>query len=903
MLRQLYARLRALWNWRRKESELDEEIGFHLAEEASERIAAGLTADQARIAAKKDFGNAPLIKDEIRDAWVWPWVHDLVQDVRFGIRLIVKNPVFSLVAVLTLAVGIGATTAIVSVAQTVLLRPLPYPGSDRLVRVGEVGVTEGRNSNGFISNLAIAQWRAAKSFEYIAGYAPRSYTWVGPDGPEKLAGATVSPGLFPLLGVAPHIGRVFTVEEEAPGAHRVALLSYRSWVNRLDHVQDVVGAPVILDGEPFAIVGVLPQGFSFPGRDVEVWTPLTLPSTQNPGVLTAIAFPALARLRDGVTVEEARAEAKTIAQRELAEHPLRSAIERPARTARVVSLHEDMVREVRPALLVFLAAVVGVLVIGVTNLAGLLLARGTTRYRELAIRASLGAGRGRLIRQLLTESVVLSLTGGALGLLGVVWILDGLPAVVPGDVPRLHEVRVDAAVLGFTAGLSMIAGLIFGTVPALQWSRVHLVRTLNECGARSSGGFRVLRANTLRAGLVVLQVALALVLLVCAGLLLRSFVSLLRVDPGYDPANVLTAQVDNPGFRVGSTPTYLTPEMMDSQMQATTRFAGRLIDELKALPRVRAVTVALSLPFVEGSERAVIWRVGRPPPTDPGERQVATVHAVSPGYLDTMRLRLARGRFLSRHDGAASVDVVVVVSEALARAVFRGDDPVGQRIHFGHNTAQVVGVVRDVRYGELDSTDSGAALYMPLSQIAKRPTFTSSLKLAVLVDGDPLRLAPFLRDVVTKVDPSAPLVDVMTMEGRLSASVAQPRFFTWMAGLLATLAVSLAAIGLYGTLASTVSERRGELGVRMALGARRTDILVLVLRQGTALVVCGLVCGLLLAAGSSRVLEGWLFGVDSRDPTTYAAVPILLVIVALLAAYVPARRATRVEPMDVLRFE
>ena len=715
-LRRFLLRLYNFLRPERAERELTREVASHLSLLEDDYQRRGMTPEQARLAARRAFDGVERAKERSRDERSFLWLEDARRDVRHAARTLARAPGFTAVAVLTLALGIGATTAIFSVINGVLLRPLPYPDPERIVRVGEV-VREGRGS-GTLSNRSLPLWRETESFEQVAGYSPRSYTWLGPGGPQKLSGAVISPAMLPLLRIAPHLGRLFTTAEEAPGADRVALLSYQSWVNRFAENSDVVGAPVGLDGEPYTIVGVLPEGFYFPDPEVEVWTPLSLPPYDTGSMQVLIAFTALARLRDGVTIEQARTEGRTIVQRLDADRPRRaSGATSPARDVQVISLHEEMVRDLRPALLVLSAAVVGVLLIAITNLAGLLLARGTTRQRELAVRGALGAGRGRLVRQLLTESVALSVCGGAIGLLAVFWILGILPAVAPRDVPRLDEVRVDATILVFNLGLSIVVGLVFGSAPALQWSRVNLVRTLNEGSAQTAGGFGVLRANKARAALVVLQVALALVLLIGAGLLLRSFVELVRVDPGYDPANVITAQVDLPQpirfdladlARITEPPTL---EEMDGRRDAAARFADQLLAQIDTLPGVRAAGFASFLPFVPGSARGTIRWDGGPEPRNASERVMATVQVASPGYLHAMGLRLRSGRFLTERDTAGSPHVVVV-NEALAREVFLGAEPIGQRLRYGSGTWEIIGVIRDVKYAGLDAAASEPELYL-----------------------------------------------------------------------------------------------------------------------------------------------------------------------------------------------
>ena len=843
----------------------------------------------------------------------------LARDIRHAARVLARHRTFTLTALAILALGIGANTAMFSVVYGLLLRPLPYPDPGAIVRVG-YGRSTQPGSIGWLTNRSLPRLQEeAASFEQVAGYAPRSLGWRGPDGPVSLRGAMVSPSFFPLLRATPRLGRLFTDDDARQGAHRVVLLSFRTWATRFAADPDIAGAPIELDGEPYTAVGVLAEGFAFPNLEAEVWTPMVVqPSApvanaEGRTLTVSFAFPALGRLRPGVSAVQAAAEVDTILQPpdtggapSGAGGPANRA---PAFVGRVVPLQEEMVREHRPALLVLSAAAALVLLIACVNVAGLLLARGITRQRELAVRGALGAARGRIVRQLLTESVVLSAGGGALGLVAAAALLRAVPALAPADLPRLDEVGVDAAVLGFTALLAVAVGLLVGAAPALQWSRLPLVRILNEGSAQSAGGFRLLRANRARAGLAAAQVALALVLLVGAGLLLRSFVELVAVDPGYDPANVLTARVANPDLGSLFFAGRVTTELIAERTAASRRFYGALHDRLtqmERLPGVEAVGLSSGLPFGGGGRGVVRLQVGgRPAPADPGDLPEARVQTVTPGYFDVMRLRLRSGRFLGRLD-AAGAPRAVVVNETLVREAFDGEPAVGRRLHFGRDDEPwtVVGVVGDVEYQDLAATESSGEIYASVDQSEASTTFSlADPFVSIRAIGDPVASLPFLREAVADVHPRAPVDDVMTMDARLSSAVAQPRVYSLFVGFFAALAVFLAAAGLYGLLSYTVSQRRREIGVRMALGAQRRDIVGLVVRQGAALVAGGLVAGLLAAAASTRILESLLFGVTASDALTFATAAVLLLAAALLACYLPARGATRINPTDALRAE
>ena len=843
----------------------------------------------------------------------------LARDIRHAARVLARHRTFTLTALVILALGIGANTAMFGIVYGLLLRPLPYPDPGAIVRVG-YGRSTQPGSIGWLTNRSLPSLQEdAASFEQVAGYAPRSLGWSGPDGPITLRGAMVSPSLFPLLRATPRLGRLFTDDDARQGEHRVVLLSFRTWTTRFAADPDIAGAPIELDGEPYTVVGVLAEGFAFPGPEDELWTPMIMqPSApvadaEGRTLTVSFAFAALGRLRPGVSPAQAAAEVDTILQPPdtagAAAGAGGPANQAPAFVGRVIPLQEEMVREHRPALLVLSAAAALVLLIACVNVAGLLLARGITRQRELALRGALGARRGRIVRQLLTESVVLSAGGGALGLAAAMAVLRAVPALAPADLPRLDEVGVDAAVLGFTALVAVAVGLLVGAVPALQWSRLPLVRILNEGSAQSAGGFRLLRANRARAGLAAAQVALALVLLVGAGLLLRSFVELVAVDPGYDPANVLTARVANPDLGSLFFAGPVTAELLAGRTASSRRFYGALRDRLARLdrlPAVEAVGLSSGLPFGGGGRGVMRLSVaGRPEPADPADLPEARVQTVTPGYFDVMRLRLRRGRFLGRLD-AAGARRAVVVNETLVREAFDGGPAVGRRLHFGRDDEPwtVVGVVSDVEYQDLAATGSSGEIYVSVDQSDASSNFSlADPFVSIRTIGDPVASLPFLREAVADVHPRAPVDDVTTMDARLSAAVAQPRVYSLFVGFFAGLALFLAAAGLYGVLSYTVSQRRREIGVRMALGAQRRDILALIVRQGAVLVVGGVVLGLLASAASTRILESLLFGVTAADALTFATASLVLLAVALLACYLPARRATRINPMDALRAE
>ena len=905
---------------RAAERDVDEELRLHLDLERERQRDAGVPEDEALRAARRTLGNGTLIRERTRDVWGWRWLDDLGRDVRHAARALWRSLGFAATVVLTLALGIGANTAMFSIVHGMLIRPLPYPDAGAIVRITEA---MGPRMSPFVTSASMAALlEGTESFEQLAGYAPSSFSWRGPEGAITLRAARVSPSMFPLLRATPHLGRLFAEGEALAGADRVVLLNHGAWTRRFGSDPDIVGSVIDLDSAPHTIVGVLAEGFFFPSPEEEIWTPYVMPGYSitppegGQGASFSVPFvTALGRLRPGVSTERAATEVRTILRRsgliaQAAAMSGRVTADLPEIDARVVSLQEEMVRGYRPALLALTAATALVLLIACINVAGLLLARGVTRRRSLAVCAALGAGRGRLVRQLLTESVVLSTGGGLLGPAAAAVVLRGLPAVVPGDVARLDDVGINGTGLAFALALSVVVGLAFGAAPAFQWSRFSLVRALNEGSAQASGGFRLLRSNRARAALAAAQVALAVVLLVGAGLLLRSFVGLVTVDRGYDSTNVITARTRNPEARRGAS----LPEPGAGDGGADARFQAALLEamtRLEGLPDVAAVGISSGLPLASGGTTTStrVRVAGQPESADPGDRLSSRVAWASPGYFDAMRLRLLDGRLFTRSDRVGGPGVVVV-NETFARALSRDGQAVGQRVQFGFGGRgddepwwEVIGVVADMRYAGLTVAGQQAEAFAPADQAqAARPVGADAFVTA-RTTGDPVALIPFIREAVVEAHPRAEIEDVMTMDGRLSLAVAQPRFYTVLVGFFAALALFLAASGIYGLLSYTVAQRRGEIGIRMALGARRGDILGLVVRQGAVLVAAGAAVGLAAGALSSRVLESFLYGVATDDRLTFAAAPLVLVAVALVACWLPARRATRVDPMEVLRFE
>jgi putative ABC transport system permease protein len=807
------------------------------------------------------------------------------QDVRFGVRMLLKKPVFTAIAVLALALGAGANTAIFSVVNGVLLRPLPYKDPDKLVRIGEWSKQVPGMS---ISYPNFKDWRERnRVFDGLAATQFDSYNLTGGDEPERLQGRNVSYNFFDVLGVLPAAGRSFRSDEDRAGAPRVTVISHGLWQRRFGGDRKIVGKSVALNGESYTVVGVLPRDYRF-GTQTDVFVPLGLKEDDetvrerdnHPGIY------AVARLKDGVTFEQAQEEMKGIAAQLAEEYPKENA----GNSVSLTPLREYFVGDVRTSLLMLLAAVGFVLLIACANVANLLLARAASRSREIAVRKAMGASRFRIIRQLLTESLMLAIVGGTVGLLLAMWGVDVLRRASLDLLPTTAEIGLDRTVLLFTFGICILTGVLFGLAPALSASKTDLSESLKEGGRTGAeGGPR----NLVRSMLVVIEVALSVMLLVGSGLLVRSFMLLRETETGFRQENLLTMQLS---YRVGK----------DEGGKAVNFF--RAVEEkVRALPGVEAAALSNGVPLLGSSETS--FQIEGRPVAEPGKRPMTVAFWTTPGHLDAMGIRLLRGRFIGEHDTAGSLPVTVI-DEEFARLYFPGEEPVGQYLAGDpeHDIphSQIVGVVAHVKNYGLDSPGPvQAEMYRPRAQVPDKyqPLLAERVSLLVRTFQEPEALTAAVRHAVQEVDPNLPVYSVQTMEQVVSDSVASQRLSMMLLLIFAAVAVVLAAVGIYGVMSYAVSQRTHEIGVRMALGAQGGDVLRMVVRQGMLLVLIGVGAGLLLAAALTRLMSGLLYGVSATDPLTFAGVPLLLFAVALIACLVPARRATKVDPMEALRYE
>ncbi|HYN85037.1 MAG TPA: ABC transporter permease [Pyrinomonadaceae bacterium] len=802
---------------------------------------------------------------------------NILQDVRYGLRMLLKSRGVTAAALVALALGIGANTAIFSVVNAVLLRPLPYKDADRIVILRER--TPKMDLSFSYPNFQDLRDQN-EVVEDLAAFRRESFNLTGAGEPERLSGRMVSHTFFTTLGAEPQHGRVFAAEDDRTGAPRAAVLSHGFWQRRFAADPALVGKQLTLNGDSYTVVGVAAPGFAF-GAETDVYVPIGLfeERYKDRGAHPGISI--IGRMRPGVTLEQARAGLDAVMARLEEQYPDSNKEHR----VYAETLYENTVGDVRTSLYVLLGAVAFVLLIACANVANLLLARSAGRQKEIAIRTAMGASRWRIVRQLLTESVLLSVAGGALGLLVAVWGTDLLVAAVPDDIPRLRDAGVNARVLLFTLGVSVVTGLVFGLVPAFQASRPDLNETLKE-GERGSTGAR----QHVRSALVVAEVAVALVLLVGAGLMVRSFWRLQSVATGFDPANVLTMQ--------------LSVTAAEGESRRALNFFDDVAARVRRLPGVEEAAFTSGAPFIGATETSV--KVDGQP--EEAEQLMTVQYVTTPEYLRAMGLRLKRGRYINEEDRAGR-PVAIVIDERLAEKAFPGEDPVGRRLSFSDTVLppmEVVGVVEHVKhYGLTGEAPVNQQLYLPLAQVPEKvmPNVARRMTLVVRTKGDPLAMTGAVRQQILAADPNQPAFNVSTMERAVAQSIGQRRFAMTLLAIFAAIALVLAAVGIYGVMSYSVTQRTHEIGIRMALGAQARDIMRLVVGQGMALAAAGVVLGVVAALLLTRVIASMLYGVTATDPATFAAIPLLLAAIALLACLIPARRATKVDPMVALRYE
>ena len=805
----------------------------------------------------------------------------LLQDLRYAVRLLGKSPGFTAIAILTLALGIGANTAIFTVVNAVLLRPLGFRDPSRIVLVAEKSAYPTVST----SYQNYVDWRdQSHSFESMEATRGTTITLTGSGEPERLNARMATAPLFSLLGVNAILGRTFLSEEDRAGGAPVVVLGYGLWQRRFGGARDILGRSITLDSQPYTVVGVLPSGFELL-QPADIFLPFTpwaktLPDDRNwhPGI-----FP-IARLKEGISREQARTEMVGITKRLEEQYPIYNT----GTSADVVDLQEQLVKGVRPALVLLLGAVAAVLLIACVNVANLLLARAASRGREVAIRTSMGASRWRVTRQLITESVLLSLGGGVLGLLFAWASLGPLLKLSATSLPAVFAVSLDRWVLFFTLAVSLVTGLLFGIVPALRTAKLDLRETLNESSRGSTAGPG---HHRIRGALVAGEIAMAMLLLVGAGLLLRSFSRLQDIPPGFQADHLLVADLPL------SLTAYAKPEQRF-------QFFDRIVERVKSLPGVRSAGAASFLP-VSGGGGLLHFNIYGRPPKSPHDYIATGYRTITPNYFETLGMPLEQGRFFTAAD-TEKAPAVVVINAMMAKTYFPGENPLGKRLQVGATPEsdvpwmEVVGVVGDVRQG-LD-LDPKAEMYLPYRQADQvLPVFQLSIVLRTATD--PMLQASALRSALAEIDPNQPLVRVRTMEENMAATVAQPRFRTWLIGIFAGLALILAGVGVYGVMSYTVTQRTSEIGIRVTLGAQPEDVFRIVVGEGLRLALTGVGAGILGALALTRLLRSFLYGVSAYDPLTFVGVALLLTLVAVAASFFPARRATLVDPMVALRYE
>jgi predicted permease len=882
--------LNRLFKKEKTEKQLDSELRFHLEQLAKDYVRSGMDPEQARRRARIEFGGMEGVKEDCRESRSVHMLETFFQDARYGLRTMGKSLGFTLTAVLTLTLGIGANTAIFSVVNGVLLNPLPFPEPEQLVALHESKVNFQRGS---ISYLNFRDWQQYnRSFSAMAISRGYAFSLTGLGEAEQVQGEFVSADFFRLLGVSPALGRQLATGEDEIGANPVVLISQALWQEKFGAAREVLGKSITLDGRKYTIIGVIPAGFdlAMPGfRTSAVYVPIG--QWNNPLLpqrSSGLGFHGVGRLKPGVRIEQARADMEQLTRGLAVAYPEAN----KGIGATLVPLKNQIVGQVRPYLIVLLGAVGFVLLIACVNVANLLLARANRRTREFAVRIALGASQSRLIRQLLTESVLLALAGGGLGLALAAWGTQAMLKTLPTSLPRASEISLDGKVLVFTLVVSLLSGILFGLIPALKTSRTDVSARINE-GGRNLSPTR----HRVQNAFVVIELGMALVLLTGAGLMIRSLTRLWSVDPGFEAHNVLTFGITLP------------PPMMKASASEI-RAAFREIDEkLASLPGIEAASVSWGAVPMQGDDEVLFWKDGQPRPANSNDMSWALNYVVGPDYLKVMKIPLLRGRFFDAHDDERS-PLAIVVDDVFAEKFFPAENIMGKRVHLANpdTMGQIVGVVKHVKQWGLDSDDTHelrAQMYRPFMQLPDTAMALSASGTGIMVRSKPSAAALFesIRGVLHQMNHEQVIFGPQTMEETIAESLAARRYSMILLGAFAALALVLAGIGIYGVIAYVVGQRTQEIGIRMALGARRLHVLGMVLGSGARLIVAGLGAGVVAAFALTRLMASLLFGVTTTDPVTFLCVAGLLTLVALLACFGPARRATRVDPMQALRCE
>lgn len=878
-LSQFGRRLLMLFRRKQFDRDLDEEMRLHCDLRKQEQISAGLSPEEAHFTASRRFGNATVLREESREMWGWNWLEHAVQDLRYAVRTMKRSPAFTALAVLSLGLGIGGNAAMFSLVNGVLIRPLPYPDSRRLVRV----------TGYYPKGAAVALQQSSRAMDVAAYTDDSEFNLTGRGEAVHLVGSAVASNLFFVLQAGPELGRIFRTGEDRPGQDDIVLLSHSLWKTRFGGDPGVVGHSITIDGVNRQVVGVMPPDFGFPSPEAQLWVPLHL-DPNNQYAYWHDFMPLIARLRPGATLQQARGEISSLIPHLITLFPYPMAREWNA-DATAIPLQQDLVGDVRARLLVLQCAVGLVLLIACANVAGLLLSRATTRQKEMALRVALGAGRGRIIRQLLTESVLLALAGGGVGITLAVEGISTLKRVLPAGTPGLHQLGIDGQVLAFAAALAVLTGLAFGLLPALSASRFDLAERIKVGGQRSTGTAGV----RLRRAVIAAEVALAVVLAVCAGLLIKSLWMLSQVNPGFRPEHILTVRVSPDGSLCRERPACIA---LYSELLRSAQSTSGVAD----VAATNAVPLEGYLPFVPAEIE------GHPPNPTEHVAPLLWSGAVTPGFFRIMHIPFLEGRGFSEADTESSAPVIVV-SAATARRFWPGQDPIGKHIRtvWESRWRTIVGVAGDVHQYHLAGNSPeylSGAFYMPYAQsVDQSRNLPAAMTLLVRTGADPAGVANRIRELVTSLNPNVPVSEVRTMEQVVNASTSQPRSMMWLFVTFADTALLLAAIGTYGVVSYSTSQRTFEIGMRMALGASRGNIFSLVLGQSLRLVVAGLAAGIMAALALTRMLAAFLYGIKSTDPLTFLAVAALLLAIALVAGYVPARRAASLDPLTALRVE